>query len=100
MKKGKTDEQAERAVLCRTIAEEFALPESDFAGDVYLAADWPGEVQEGAVIVVLTGKALPTGDTDEIAEAWMRVNDRLEEQGVDLYAEIKSPDVTAFYRFS
>jgi hypothetical protein len=95
-----TDEQAERAAICRAIAEEFAMPEDEFAAGVYLAADWPGELQEGAVVLVHTGNMLPAGDTEEVAQSWMQVNDRLEEQGVDLYAEVKSPSVTAFYRFS
>ena len=94
------EEQAERAAVCRAIAEEFALPESVFAGDVFLTADWPGEVHEGAVIYVRTGGALPAGDTEEVIQHWMKVNDRLEEQGEDLYCEVKSDTTTAFYRFS
>ena len=90
----------ERAAVCRAIAEEFALPEADFANDVSLASNWPGEVQEGAVLLVKTGSALPAGGTEEGAESWMRVNDRLEKQGVGLYCEVKSDAVTAFYRFS
>ena len=95
-----TGEQAERAAVCRAIAEEFGLPEADFSNDIFLAADWPGEVEEGATVLVRTGAAFPAGETEEAAEAWMRVNDRLEEQGVDLYCEVKSDAVTAFYRFS
>lgn len=93
------DEPAERAAVCRAIAEEFALPEADFAGDVSLAADWSGEVEEGAIVLVRTGDALPAGDTEETAESWMRINDRLEEEGVGLYCEVKSTTLTAFYRF-
>jgi hypothetical protein len=100
MEDSSTDEQAARAAVCRAIAEQFALPEADFSPDVFLAADWTGEVQEGAVILVQTGSVLPAGGTEEAAESWMKVNDRLEEQGVDLYCEVKSPAVTAFYRFS
>lgn len=94
-----TDEQAERAAVCRAIAEQFALPEADFAEDLYLAADWPGEVPEGAIILVQTGNALPAGDAEEVVQSWMKVNDRLEEQGVGLYCEVKSAALTAFYRF-
>jgi hypothetical protein len=95
-----TDEEAERAAICRAIAEEFALPEDEFADSVYLAADWTGDTQAGAVVLVQTGNTLPASDTEEVAQSWMNVNDRLEEQGVDLYAEVKSSSVTAFYRFS
>jgi len=94
-----TDEPAERAAVCRAIAEQFALPEADFAGGVYLAADWTGEVEEGAVVLVRTGNALPAGDAETVAQHWMKVNDRLEEQGVGLYCEVKSATLTAFYRF-
>src|ERR1700712_181218 len=100
MEDGKTEEQTERTAVCHAIAEEFSLPEADVAGNVYLAANWPGEVEEGAVVLVQTGNALPAGDTEEVAQSWMRVNDRLEEQGVDLYCEVKRPTITAFYRFS
>ena len=93
------DEPAERATVCRAIAEEFARPEAAFAGDVFLAADWPGEAEEGAVILVRTGNALPAGDAEEVAQRWMKVNDRLEEQGVGLYCEVKSPTLTVFYRY-
>jgi len=93
------NEQAERAAVCRAIAEEFALPEADFSNDVSLAADWTGEVEEGAVLLVRTGNTLPAGDAEEIAQSWMKVNDRLEEQGVGLYCEVKSATLTAFYRF-
>ncbi len=89
----------ERAAVCRAIAEQFALPEAGFAGDVSLAADWPGEVPEGAVVLVRTGKALPAGGPEEVAQSWMQVNDRLEAAGVGLYCEIKSPMLMAFYRF-
>ena len=95
-----TEEQEERAAVCRAIAEEFTLSEADFAGNVFLAADWTGEVEEGAVVLVQTGNALPAGDSEEVGQSWMKVNDRLEEQGVDLYSEVKSPAITAFYRFS
>lgn len=94
-----TDEQEERTAVCRAVAKEFALPEVDCDGSVFLAADWPGEVEEGAVLLVQTGNALPSGDTGEVAQAWMRVNDRLEEEGVGLYCEVKSATLTAFYRF-
>ena len=94
------EEQAERSAVCRAVAEEFALPEADISNGVFLAADWPGEVEEGAIVLVRTGNALPAGDTEESAESWMRVNDWLEEQGVDLYCEVKSAEVMAFYRFS
>ncbi len=94
-----TDERTERAAVCRAIAEEFALSEADFTGNVSLAADWSGEVEEGAVILVQTGNALPAGDAEEVIQSWMKVNDRLEEQGVGLYCEIKNPMLMAFYRF-
>ena len=93
------DEPTERAAVCRAIAEQFALPEAAFAGDVSLAADWPGEVPEGAVILVKTENALPAGDAGEVAQSWMKINDRLEAQGVGLYCEVKSATLTAFYRF-
>lgn len=96
----KSKKQSERATVCRAVAEEFALPEAEISSDVFLAAQWQGEAEEGAVILVQTGDALPAGDTEEVAESWMRVNDWLEEQGVDLYAEVKSDAVVAFYRFS
>ena len=94
------EEQAERAAVCRAIAEEFALPEADISNSVSLAADWPGEAEEGAVVLVKTGDALPAGDTEEAAKAWMRVNDWLEEQGVGLYCEVKGAEIVAFYRFN
>lgn len=97
---GNTEEQAERAAVCRAIAEEFALPEAGISNSVYLAADWSGEAEEGAVVMVKTGDTIPAGDTEEVAESWMRVNDWLEEQGVDLYCEVKSAETVAFYRFS
>ena len=100
MENAQTEEQAERAAVCRAVAEEFALPEADFAGDVFLAADWPGEAQEGAFVLVQTGGALPAGGAEEVIQHWMKVNDRLEEQGEDLYCEVKSDTITAFYRFS
>ena len=93
------DEPAERAAVLRAIAEEFALPEADISNSVYLAADWPGEAEEGAVVLVKTRDALPAGDTEEAAESWMRVNDWLEEQGVGLYCEVKGAEIVAFYRF-
>ncbi len=93
------DEPTERAAVCRVIAEQFALPEADFAGDVSLAADWPGEVPEGAVLLVKTGDALPSGDAEAVAQSWMKVNDRLEEQGVGLYCEVKGAALTVFYRY-
>ena len=64
-----------------------------------LVSDWPGEVEEGAVLLVKTNAAIPAADTDEAAESWMRVIDWLEEQGVGLYAEVKIAEVVAFYRF-
>ena len=94
-----TGEQAERAAVCRAVAEEFALPEADISNSVSLAADWLGEAEEGAVVLVKTGNVLPAGDTEEAAESWMRVNDWLEEQGVGLYCEVKSAEIVAFYRF-
>ena len=94
-----TGEQAERAAVCRAVAEEFALPEADISNSVSLAADWLGEAEEGAVVLVKTGNVLPADDTEEAAEAWMRVNDWLEEQGVGLYCEVKSAEIVAFYRF-
>ena len=99
MQDSSTEEQAERAAVCHAIAEEFALPEADISDSVYLAADWLGEAEEGAVVLVKTGDALPLGDTEEAAESWMRVNDWLEEQGVGLYCEVKSAEIVAFYRF-
>ena len=93
------DEPAERAAVCRAIAEQFALPEADFSQDVVLAADWTGEVPEGAVLLVKTGSALPSGDAEAVAQSWMKVNDRLEEQGVGLYCEVKSATLTVFYRY-
>ena len=100
MEDTQTDEHLERAAVIRAVAQEFGLPEAGIARDVYLAADWPGEVEPGAVVLAQTGKTLPMGDSEEVAQSWMKVNDRMEEQGVDLYAEVKSPTVTAFYRFS
>ena len=99
MQDSSTEEQAERAAVCHAIAEEFALPEADISDSVYLAADWLGEAEEGAVVLAETGDALPLGDTEEAAESWMRVNDWLEEQGVGLYCEVKSAEIVAFYRF-
>ena len=74
------DEPAEREAVCRAIAEEFALPESDFSHDVFLTADRPG-------------------GSEGVARSWMNVNDRLENCGVGLYCEVKGDAVTAFYRF-
>jgi len=99
MQDSSTEEQAERAAVCHAIAEEFTLPEAAISNSVYLAADWPGEAEEGAVVLVETGNVLPAGDTEEAAESWMRVNDWLEEQGVGLYCEVKSAEIVAFYRF-
>lgn len=93
------DEPTERAAVCRAIAEQFALPEADFSRDVSLAADWVGEVPEGAVLLVKTGSVLPAGDAEAVAQSWMKVNDRLEEQGVGLYCEVKSATLTVFYRY-
>jgi len=100
MEDSNTDEQTERAAVCRAIAEQFGVPEADFAGDVFLTSDWPGEAQKGAVILVQTGNVLPANDPEKVVQSWMKVNDRLEEQGVDLYCEVKSRSITAFYRFS
>lgn len=93
------DEPTERAAVCRAIAEQFALPEADFSHDVSLAADWVGEVPEGAILLVKTGSVLPAGDAEAVAQSWMKVNDRLEEQGVGLYCEVKSAALTVFYRY-
>lgn len=99
MKDKNMDEPTERAAVCRAIAEQFALPEADFSHEVFLAADWSGEVEEGAVVLVRTGNVLPAGDTEEVAQSWMKVNDRLEERGVGLYCEVKDPALTVFYRY-
>jgi len=93
------DEPAEREAVCRTIAQEFALSESEFSHDIFLAADWPGEAEDGAIVVVKTGGALPSGGPEGVARSWMNVNDRLENCGVGLYCEVKGDTVTAFYRF-
>ena len=96
-----TDDQADRIAVCRAIEQEFNLSETAVTGAVFLAADWRGEPHPGAVILVQTGDALAAGSAEpEARQSWLNVNDRLEEQGVDLYSEIKSASVTAFYRFS
>lgn len=100
MENENTEDQTERAAVCRAIAGEFQLSAAAVGGAVYLASEWPGEVQEGAVLLVQTGDALPAVSSEEAAQSWLNITDRLEEQGVDLYCEIKSPSVAAFYRFS
>ena len=45
MQGSSTEEQAERAAVCRAVAEEFALPEADISNSVSLAADWLGEAE-------------------------------------------------------
>ena len=93
------DEPAERAAVCRAVAEQFALSEGDVSDAVFLAADWPGEVPEGAVLLVKTGTVIPAGDAEAVAQSWMKVNDRLEEEGVGLYCEVKGDALTVFYRY-
>ena len=100
MEEIRAEDEVEREAVCRAIAEEFGLSESSVAEAVYLAEEWPGEVQEGAVLLVQTGRALPAGDIEEVVQSWLTINDCLEEQGVDLYSEVKTPIITAFYRFS
>jgi len=95
-----TEGQTDRTTVSRVIAREFGLPEAEVSGAVYDAFEWQGEVQKGAVVLVQTGGTFLAGTSEEIIQSWLNVNDRLEEQGVDLYSEIKSPTITAFYRFS
>lgn len=93
------NEPTERAAVCRAVAEQFTLPEADVSEAVFLAADWPGEVPEGAILLVKTGDVIPAGDAEVVAQSWMKVNDRLEEQGVGLYCEVKGDTLTVFYRY-